>query len=85
MLAVGVHMGVSTGCPITVGEVMKRVDNKGWVYAPSLLRSSVVPVTHAPLCSAFRRHIGAALAMLVGAVDSLFDNVRTHIPAKPKL
>ena len=25
------------------------------------------------------------LAMLVGAVDSLFDNVRTHIPAKPKL
>ena len=78
-------MGVSTGCPITVGEVMKRVDNKGWVYAPSPLRSFVVPVTHVPLCSAFGRHIGADLAMLVGAVDSLFDNVRTHIPAKPKL
>lgn len=29
--ASGVHMGVSTGCPVTVGEVMKRVDNKGWV------------------------------------------------------
>ena len=42
-------------------------------------------MTHVPLCSAFGRHIGADLAMLVGAVDSLFDNVRTHIPAKPKL
>lgn len=57
----GVHMGVSTGCPVTVGEVMKRVDNKGWV------------------------HMGADLAMLVGAVDGLYDDVRTHIPAKPRL
>ena len=59
--ATGVHMGVSTGCPFTVAEVMKRVDRKGWV------------------------HIGADLALLVGAVDALFDTVRERLSTVARL
>eukprot|EP01047_Picozoa_sp_COSAG01_P086590 COSAG01_NODE_19537_length_1004_cov_1.844199_2_plen_98_part_00 len=59
--ATGVHMGVSTGCPVTVAEVMKRVDRKGWV------------------------HIGADLALLVGAVDALFDTVRERLSTVARL
>ena len=57
----GVHMGISTGCPITVSEIMARVDNRGWV------------------------HIGADLALLVGAVDALFDGVKAGIKPVPKV
>ena len=59
--ASGVHMGVSTGDAETVAQVMKRVDNKGWV------------------------HIGIDMALLVGAVDNLFDGVRSQIQRVARL
>jgi hypothetical protein len=100
-------MGVSTGCPVTVGEVMKRVRLHVFcrIFCPMLLLA--YPALTAPqiglrsvghfLMWAGRAcwvvqvdnkgwvHIGADLALMVSAVDTLFDSVRTHIaPVNPK-